>query len=987
MERKRNPAYLERRKMLIRHFLGQSLLQNAFEEILKLDVSYFLSQEEVPFMKLKYHFTKRIKENEKWNDKPFRYGYFHLKGKLPAGIDLSSLYLHFDAGSEGILFDYQGQPLKGFSLGTYSLEDERNYATLKCHYPLKNLVINNQIDLWIECQDNIYFRSLFPQAGFFHKAALVVIHQDDLSLLYDYEVLSNYLFSISPEAPYFNDILLGLEKVRDLYLFSFAEKEKEAKKITSSLLSLISKSDFTITCLGHSHLDLAWLWSFKESKKKALRTILNAIYLLERYPSFHYSISQPWQLEQIKELSPETFSLIQKYEKEGRIELLGGAYVENDLNNVGEEALYRQMLYGQHFYRDYFGHDSQIGFYPDDFGFIPALPSVLKDTNQRYFYSAKMRINEQSIFPYSSFIFEGLDGQSVLTHFSQNPYGYNGFALPKELMDTERNSKEKSFLKNALYLYGCGDGGGGPSEDMCERLPRMNHRLSLPAIKETSALSFFQSLEPYQSSLPHQEGEIYLENHRGTFSSQARNKIWNRYLEEKLRQTEIYLSELNIKDFSKELDGIWKEVLLYQFHDVLPGSSIKEVYEVTDKRYPLLNESLDNILEKASNKNYSPVYKKGYYVRNFSLKKTHYEKVGNSYLIFSLPSYGESQDAERYKGKSVPSLDTLDTKYFRIVFAQDGSISSLKDKETGEEYFSSEANRFRVFYEPGDPKYANWNILENYRNQPEKYMRLEKRNIKRYGPLYEFNDIYVFQQSHLYQTILIDENSRIIRIHHKIDWKDDNYLLKAVFPMNDMPEEVFSDTQFGYQSHSTKNDSFIEKAQYELCSYKWIELSKERSGFALFSPVRNGFYAKEGSLELTLLKSNVYPMEHMDQEAYEYDYALYPHKERLEDSDVDEEANSFSSSVFFFKEKEEPKNAFCISNPRIVLSCFKPSYDGKGFVIRIYNSTNTSQKCSINLPACFQKATQCNGLEDKKEETNLNDLHFKAFEIKTILLS
>ena len=987
MEWKRNPAYLERRKMLIRHFLGQSLLKNAFEEILQLDVAYFLSQEEVPFGKLKYHFAKRIRENEKWNGVPFRYGYFHLKGRIPPEIDPSSLYLHFEAGAEGILFDSQGHPLKGFSTGNYSLEDEKNYATLKCHYPLKELIANDRIDLWVECQDNIYFRSHFPQAGFFHKASVVIAHQNDLSVLYDYEVLSNYLFSISSDAPYFNDILLGLEKIRDLYLFSFDKKEKEAKKITSSLLSLISKSEFTITCLGHSHLDLAWLWGFKESKKKALRSILNAVYLLERYPSFHYSISEAWQLEQIKELSPETFSLVQRYEKEGRIELLGGAYVENDLNNVGEEALYRQMLYGQHFYRDYFGHDAQIGFYPDDFGFIPALPSILKDTRQRYFYSAKIRMNEQSVFPYSSFVYEGLDGQSVLAHFSQNPYGYNGYALPKELMDTERNSKEKSFLKNALYLFGCGDGGGGPSEDMLERLPRMNRRLSLPAIKEESALSFFQSLEPYQSSLPHLKGEIYLENHRGTFSSQAKNKIWNRYLEEKLRQTEIYLSELNIKDFAKEIDGIWKETLLYQFHDVLPGSSIKEVYQLTDKRYPILDEMLDEILEKASNKNYSPIYKKGYYARNFSLKKTHYEKWGNSYLIFSLPDYGESKEAERYKGRSISSLETLDTKYFHIVFASDGSFSSLKDKETGEEYFSSEANRFRVFYEPGDPKYANWNILENYRNQPEKYMALEKRTVKRYGPLYEFNDVYSFRKSHLYQTILIDENSRIIRVHHKMDWKDDDYLLKALFPIKDMPEEVFSDTQFGYHAHSTKNDSFMEKAQYELCSYKWIELSKERSGFALFSPVRNGFYAKEGNLELTLLKSNSYPMEHMDQKPYEYDYALYPHKERLENSDVDEKANSFASSVFFFKEKGNPKNTFLISNPRIVLSCFKPSYEGKGFVIRIYNSTNAPQKCSINLPACFGKACLCNGLEDEVGDVNLNEIDFKAFEIKTILLS
>lgn len=987
MDYRKNPSYVERRKTLIKHFLATTLLENAFKDRYKLNVTYFVSDREIPFGKLKRHISKKIIEGERWNDTPFKFGYFHLKGKIDKDAKLDNLYLHFDAGSEGLLLDNDGNPIKGFALGKYSLEDEREYATLKCHYPLQKLVKNgNEINLWVECQDNIYLRERYPHAGIFHKAGIVEKSPEDLDVLYDYEVLSDYLFSSSNDAPYFEDVLAGLEKVRDLYMFSWPNKAAEAKKITSSLLKTISKSDFTLYCLGHSHLDLAWLWNFKETKKKALRTITNSLYLLDTYPNYKYSISQPWQLEQIKNSYPMIFGRIVELEKEGKIELLGGAYVENDLNLVGEESLIRQMLYGQKFYLENFNHYTQIGFYPDDFGFPPCLPSLLRDTNQIYFYTAKMRMNEQTIFPYSSFVYEGMDGKEVLAHLSMNPYGYNGYALPSEMVATEKRSKERSPIKTALYLYGCGDGGGGGSLDMEERISRMNHVLNLPAIRQDNAKSFFENLSFYKASLPHYSGEVYLENHQGTFTSQARNKKWNRYFEERLRALEFCLAENGITNYDDKLNEIWKEVLLYQFHDVLPGSSIKEVYEYTGQRYLELDEKIDVLLEKITNNNYLKNYKKGCYIRNFSLAHKHYEKVGNAYYIYSLPAYGEVNKYTKYKGRNVSSLTELDTKYLKIKFNPDGSFASIVDNETGKKYVERFANAFRVFYEPGDPKYANWNILENYRNQPEIYMDLVERKIKRFGPCYEINDMYSFKNSFLYQKILIDDESRLISIHHKVDWHDDNYLLKAVFHVKNMPDEVVSDTQFGFQKHSTKNDSLKDKAQYELCAYKWVDLSDKDGGIAVINKTRNGFYAKDGVLELSLLKTNSFPCKHMDQEPFEYDYALYLHDKCLSGSDVDEVANSFNAPVFYFKNRENPKNTFRIIDDDIAVSAFKNAYSGKGNIVRLYNRTDQPVTITFSLPASYSEAILCNALEDPIEPLDPNKISFRPFEIKTILL-
>lgn len=986
-ENKINPQYRERQISLIRHFLDTSILNEAYKEICPLEVKINITEKHVPFAKRKSTIMKKIKEGYRWSDTPFTSAYFHLKGTIKSDFPQENLYLFFDSGSEALLFDKNGEPLKGFSMGKYSLNDERNYATLKCLYPLKDLLEGNSIDLWLEATDNIYLREQYPDAGIFKKATVVLKDRECASLLYDIEILLNYLSLPQNDNKYQDDILKGLLEVMDLFMYSWPDRVKKAKAITSSLLKVKSSNQFNIYAIGHSHLDLAWLWPYDESKKKAVRTITNALYLLDRYPSFKYSISQAKQLEWIKEEYPSLFQRIMSYEKEGRIEILGGEYVENDLNNSGEETLFREMLYGQKFYLENFGHYADVGFYPDSFGFPPALPEVLRLTNQRTFYTAKMRINHQNIFPYSSFIWTGLDGKEVLAHLSQNPYGYNGFALPNEILETVKNSSDKSPIKMALYLYGAGDGGGGASEDMEERISLMDRAITLPNIKEEKAHTFFSNLETYSSSLPKYQGELYLENHQGTYTSAGENKRWNRHLEEKLKETEIYLAENGIKEYDEKLHSLWKDFLLLTFHDVLTGTCINEVLEFASKEYQRINNELDEILLEASNKNYSPAYKKTYYIHNFSPSQIrHYEKKRNSYLVFDIPERGESNKFLPYKGRNVSSLADLLTKHLKISFNEDGSFKSIIDLETNNELLDGYGNKLRVFFEPGDPKYANWNILENYRNQPEQYMTMIERNIRRYGPLYEIESKYIYKNSSLAETILIDDETREIRIHHSLDWKDDNYLLKTVFKLKNMPNEVISDTQFGYQRHSTKNDTSIHKSQYELCTYKWIDFSTDNQGIAFFNNARPGFHAKDGVVELSLLKTNNHPAKHLDQKHLEYDYAIYVHPNSFEESDVDSKANDFNSNVFYFKKKSNPENTLRLSNKDILVSCFKNAYNKDGIIVRLYNRSGKEQKCSISLPASYSKAILCSGLEDQIEPININETIFSPFEIKTILL-
>ncbi len=978
-EFKDNPfRYAEAKRQLF-HWIDTSLISEAYAPVCLLHVSYHRTKEPVPFAKRKGLFPHTLKKGEKWSKGEFPCAWFHLTGKVPSGTDLEHLYLSFVMGGEALLYDKEGHPLKGFSNGSLGFSGPLNFR-LKRHYPLKDLVEDGKVDLWLDGGDNSAYQ--YEECpGILRDASLVLQNPETCEVLSQVEVLMDYFVNAPMDAEHYDDIYQGLCQVRDLYLYHWPDRYEKAMDILRPLLRQTSTSKFQIYAVGHSHLDLGWLWPIRETKRKAVRTISNALYLLDRDPTFTYSISQAQQVAWIEEEAPELFAKLQAYVQAGRIEILGGGWVEHDLNNIGEEALMRQMLYGQKYWLEHFGHYTEVGWLPDDFGFIPALPEVLKATNQSYFFTSKIHWCHDTIFPYQFFHWKGLDGSEVVTQCLIAQNDYVGRTLPSDLEYIEKHNPAVGY---SLFVYGAGDGGGGPSELDVSRLPYLDHTLDLPVFKNTHVIDFFRDLSK-EKGLPTYVGELYLENHQGTYTSQSEAKQKNRQMEEKLRVVEIYLAEKGITTFDKQLDAIWKEVLLYQFHDILPGSSIQRIYDEALARYTVLDKELDNILFEASEESYDPHYKRGDYIRNFTpLATKHYEKVGNQYYAFDLPANGETNEATHYKGRKFLSLMEFATKRFTIRFAADGSFKSIIDRENGQDILDGYGNRIRVYRDGLDLDYANWNIDENYRNQPEVYMDLRARHAKRYGPITEIVSEYAFQHSHLTETVTIDDDSRIIRFHHDMDWKDDNYMVKACFALRNMPPVVRCDTPFGYQERSTLNDTAHHRAQFEISAYKWFDLSNENSGVAFFNHTKGGFYAKEGKVELTLLRSANYPCPHMDQHPTSYDYALYVHAKPFEDSQVDEEANLFQMPFLCFRHAESPKNTILVSNPAIKVSCFKNAYNGTGLIVRLYERYGKPADCRLSIPASYASATLVTGLEDPIDVVDPNNLHFGPFEIKTI---
>lgn len=982
---KDNPYYTDREIMLIGTFIDNVLLKKAFSFVKKFDVAYGISKEPTPWRDRTSLKMKKPIPNKIWSKGDFCCAWFHLTGDVPKNIDLDRLYLDFQIGAEGCLYDKSGNPVKGFSNGVYRYTDLWNYLTLKCHYPLKEFVENGKLDLWIDCGENTSYQPGHPNPGVYHHANLVQLDSETADILYDVEVLFDYVKYRNKEAPRWNEIYQGLEEIRALYEYGWDNSYEKAKEITKRLLSKTSSSDYSIYAVGHSHLDLAWLWPFRETKRKAIRTIANAVYLLEKYPYYIFSISQPQQIEWVKEDAPSLFKKLKKYIQEGRIDIVGGGWVESDLNNPGEEALIRQMFYGQKYWLENFGKYTEVGWLPDDFGYCPALPEILKTTNQSYFVTTKMRWCWNSVFPYTSFVWEGLNGDKVLAHFSTDPRGYTAFALPQDARAMETNNEAKEILHEGLMIYGVGDGGGGPNTDVLERLPRMDHTLDLPHLKPSTITGFFKDITPTFDKLPVYKGEMYLENHQGTFTSQSENKQNNRAIEEKLRAVEMYLAGKSIRSFDAEIDDIWRQTLLYQFHDVLPGSSIKRVYEETQKGYIEMNHKLDEIMAKSSTDTYLPSFRKNCYVHNFTQYSfRHYEKLGNRYYSFELLPFGSAKENGTYLGENIENVSNISTKNFEIGFAKEGYFQFIIDKETGKDVLDGYGNRLRVYIDGGDPEYSNWNILDNYRNQPERYMKLESRSMKRYGPLFEIVDRYVFKDSYLIQTMIIDDTSKIIKIHHDMNWKNDNYLVKACFALKDMPNAVHCDTQFGYQDRSTLNDTTHHKAQFELCAYKWIDFSNKEDGFSIFNKTKGGFYAKEGKVELSLLRSANYPCPHMDQHPTSYDYAIYIHHSDFENSNVDELANIFNTKFLYFSKENKLKNTVNLSNENIAISAIKNAYGRDGIVIRAYEKNGRNENCRFSVKGKYKKGELVTALEDPIEEINLDSVSFKPFEIKTI---
>lgn len=955
----------------ISNFIGAHFFNLCYTKVVDLKTEYFLSKEPIPFEEIHSLEYKEIKEGEVWSTVNFECAWFHLTGKIDKVEDIDKLYIKFSNSGEGLLVDKNGSAIKGFTsgsliFGTYDRPIEKDYA------PLKGFVDEDgNIDVYIDGASNNIIGGFPERKATFRTAGIYRRNDDIFDLYHDVDVLFEYVNSISDTNPLKEEIALELKKVINLFIYEDKDACRKGKEITSKLLKIKGEENNTkVTAVGHAHLDLAWLWPIRESKRKAKRTFANTLFLMDKYDGYTFVVSQPQQLEWMKELDPTLYAKLKERVKEGRLEPVGGGWVENDTNLPSEESLVRQELYGQKFWKEEFGSYVRLRWLPDTFGYSGALPQILKQSNQDYFMTIKISWSNRTIFPYHTFKWQGIDGSELLVHMP--PEGtYNSYASPLALNRAIYNMTEYDPKDKFLMVYGIGDGGGGPSMTMVERCKREENISFVPKVKMGNAHEFFDSID--KDPLPTFKGEMYLERHRATYTSQSNNKNFNREMEGRLVAIETVSSALG-KDLSKEeIDKIWKEVLFFQFHDILPGSSIIEVYTETDREYLRMIGEMERIAN-GLNLSFIPSLDKPL-INYLGGEVNRGYKVDDKYVVYK----GEDN---LINGKTLSvisesgSIDEIQNDYFVIKLDERGFISSITFKESGKVALLS-ANRLRVFKDFGDA----WDFLDDYRDQGEVYMTLDKTTVRDYGDLVEVDQYFSYKESKLHQRMVIYKEKDVIEIYHDVDWKNLESMLRAEFKPAVYSDVVRSDIQFGYLGRPTTDETDHDAAQFEMCCSKWFDISNEEQGLSILNNAKSGFYAKNGEISLDLLRSTNYPCINAEHKHISYSYAIYPHLGGFDAVKIDDKANDFNGRYLFGEANILLPNT---DNCNVIVSAFKKAYDGDGYILRLFERSGEAQDVELFLPKDFELVEEVNLLEDSLGP--VSDFTFKPFEIRTFRL-
>ncbi|RPJ39346.1 MAG: alpha-mannosidase, partial [Chloroflexi bacterium] len=544
----------------------------------------------------------------------FDCAWFHFSGRIPESATGLPVVLILDVNGEMLVVDSLGNPLRGLTNGS-SVYDYSLGTPGKRILPVTSRAEAGQIiDVWADAGCNDLFGNL-QNNGTVKEAFIAVCNEEVRGLYYDYEVLLDFLKVLPPNSPRYHQVLTALNDAT--WRLAHGCTNVEAQAARARLAPVLARRGgdpmLNISAIGHAHMDLGWLWPIRETKRKGARTFATALENMERYPNYIFGASQPQLFQWMKEDYPELYERIKQKISEGRIEPQGAMWVEADTNLSGAEALVRQVLLGKRFFQKEFGAEINYLWLPDVFGYSAALPQILKKSGVDYFMTQKMSWNQVNIFPHHSFYWQGIDGSAVLAHMLPEET-YNSPAGPRAVMKIEDNYKDKGVSEHALMLFGIGDGGGGPGEEHLERLERIQNLAGLSPVRQETAACFFEqwAKDAERSDgtarsfgtrgFPAWVGELYLERHSGTLTTEAKNKWYNRRMEQALRELEWTAIFAGGEYPSARLEAIWREVLLYQFHDILPGSSIKRVYDESLARYREMFEEVEELTCRAEDR-------------------------------------------------------------------------------------------------------------------------------------------------------------------------------------------------------------------------------------------------------------------------------------------------------------------------------------------------------------------------------------------------
>jgi len=1006
------PYYINSYKQSIDIF-KDNVESKIYKKIGMLSMDAWVTKEPVSFEEKTSGRKISLKIDETWGEL-WDCAWFNFKGIVPKVAANEKVVLLIDINGEACIFDEFGCPIQGLT----NINSEFDFSLGKPGKRVVDFLSSAQggeiVDLWADAGCNDLFGNC-KDSGKISEAHIAIFNEELKDLYYDIEVLKELMEQLPEDSARHQKILFSLvEAFKVMKNYCHSEVKKAREILALELNKKAGDESLRISAIGHAHIDLAWLWPLRETMRKGARTFSTVLSNMDKYADYVFGASQPQLYVWIKEKYPKLYEKIKEKIAEGRWEAQGGMWVEADTNLSSGEALVRQLLYGKKFFREEFGKDMKVLWLPDVFGYSAALPQILKKADIDYFMTIKLSWSEYNQFPHHTFLWEGIDGSQILTHMP--PEGsYNSSAAPRAIITAEKNFKDKGVSEECLLLFGIGDGGGGPGEEHLERLKREVNLNGLLPIKQEQSIEFFNRIEKDASKYKTWRGELYLEKHQGTYTTQAKNKKFNRKMEFALRELE-YASVLawmaGKKEYPQsEIEIIWKEVLLYQFHDILPGSSIKRVYDESLERYKYLLNHTEELTRSAyesfigeNHKNsqvaidtLSKANRGVSIINSLSWDRSEWMNINGNWVNVEVNGMNVKQisqaNIQEKKFKVSIRNNEMENDILKVTFNEDGSLNSLFDKELSRETLSAPANILTVYEEIGGDA---WDFSPVCYEKPQDGFKLRSSKLALDGPRAIIVQIYEYNESIVQQKIILTQGSRRVDFITRVDWKESGKMLRTSFPVNIYTNEVSCDIQFGNIKRPNNDNTSWDMAKYEICAHKYVDLSENNYGVALMNDCKYGYRVKGNVMDLNLLRSTSSPGTYADLGVHEFTYSLFPHyKNHIEGRVVQ---NSYelnvplkviSSNKLYLN---EAKTSFInVDNENIIIEAVKKAECSDDIIVRLYECSGSSMKTNISFGFEVKDVQIVNLLENAIESLQFDkesiELRFKPFEIHTLKIT
>ncbi len=983
------------------------------------------------------------------------YCWFRGEYRVPEALEGKTLFVYPRIeGYEGMLW-VDGKPYGNFASKIIVNSHGNHY----CDMLRKEVHAGERIDIALEYYANHYIKGTQPFKIEAQETYEIVYHPVDICL--KNEELAEFYFDLKVS----NEMVRVLEdksfrraafvrallEIHSLISYDFENEEEEvfreeirqADKILKNVLKETNSASAPYAGLiGHSHMDTAWLWHRGETEKKCARTYANQMNLMDQYPEYTFVQSSAYHSDIIKRMYPDLFEDIKRRVAEGRYEPNGGVWIECDCNIPSGEYMIRQFVWGQRFTRENFGYTSDAFWLPDTFGYSASLPQIMQGCGVKYFLTTKMSWNDTNVFPYDTFYWKGIDGSRVLVHFNRTHVWPDPATLKENLLEQGSNTiKERAVSNMRLISYGFGDGGGGPEFGMIEVARRLRDLEGMPRTSHTTVSRFMQELEQGLVSPSTYSGELYLELHRGTLTNQHTIKRNNRKAEFALRDLEY----VTVRDAiargaaasAEEIDPLTNEMLVNQFHDILPGTciprahdeAIEAVSHIIEEAGRMTESLLASAAQERAGENgadgeetvtvvntlsfdrgdvlYLPF--KGYYVSGGYCQQVIEDMDGNKKLAvrgIMIPAFGSRVLKLTKEHKEEASVfhaegKTLETPAVRVMFNEKGYIDSFVDKRNGRELRGEGyALNTLLMAEEVSLGWDNWDVDADYECKFRDSARLISSEVAADGAVeYRIRSRYSLTgKSTLEQDMIFYADSPEVVFETRICWQEEHRFLKTAFDTTIHADYASHEVQFGYIRRVTNRNTEIEKAKFEVSNHKYTDLSDTRYGAAVLNDCKYGISVQDGQMRLSLHKGGCMPDFRGDKGVHECTYAFLPHMGSMSAGNVIQPAYQLNEKPLIVEGSLAMESLVSLGTDHVIVEAVKPLERGgspekggtKDFILRLYEAEGAADTVTLHFGIPVKGLALTNMLEEVQQEYGAAQqltLNFNAFEIKTLKVS